>query len=347
MDKWSFITTIQAFQSYFKAGEYLGFGFGYSYDETGKSYIAFVFKDSELYTNGVRRGWQIAAIDGKSIQPFENLSPLMGEDISGVTRTFTFIKPDLTTIDVTATKDTVTINSVLAADTLHISGHIVGHLVFQTFIEPSATELDSAFSFFQSVNADRLIVDLRYNGGGDLDIATKLGSQIGGSSLNDQTFIKFTHNDKMKQYDASLNFVNEDYALALGSVIFLTSKGSASASEALISGLKPYMNVVQIGDNTYGKPVGMHTWLYGNYAFLPVSFRMVNADGETDYFDGLPANDIVPDGLKYDFNDRREERLAAAIYYIENGTFPSLKKSVTPNMPVPHYTGLDFVIRAL
>lgn len=347
LDKWSFVTTVDAFQSYFKAGEYLGFGFGYNYDETGDVYTAFVFKDSELYTYGVRRGWKISAIDGQTIQPFQNLGPLMGEDVAGVSRTFSFVKPDLSTQDITVTKDTVTINSVLLADTLHVAGHIVAHLVFQTFIDPSAAELDSAFSYFQSVGADRLIIDLRYNGGGALDIATQLGSQIGGASLNGQTFIKFAHNDKVKQYDASLDFINEDYSLSVNTVIFLTSRGSASASEALISGMKPYVNVVQIGDNTYGKPVGMHTWLYGNYAFLPVSFRMVNAAGETDYFDGLPADALAPDGVQYDFSDRREPRLAAAIYYLENGAFPTLKAAVPQDMPVAPYSGLKIFIRAL
>ncbi|NOY36167.1 MAG: hypothetical protein GXO83_01170 [Chlorobi bacterium] len=347
LDKWSFITTVQAFQSYFKAGEYVGFGFGYSYDESGNIYIAFVFKDSELYTKGVRRGWQITAVNGTPLQPFTNLSPLMGEDVAGLSRTFTFIKPDTVQTELTVIKDTVSMNAVLVADTLHVAGHTVGHLVFQTFVEPAIAELDSAFSFFKSVDADRLIVDLRYNGGGDLDVANKLASLIAGSSNTGRIFIKFSHTYKMSQYDVNLNFTNEPYALSLNSVIFLTSRGSASASESLISGLKPYMNEVLIGDNTYGKPVGMHTWLYNNYAFVPVSFRMVNADGESDYYDGLPADDIVADGLKYDFSDRREDRLSDAIYYIENGTFPAFKKAVMPNMPVPYYTGLRLEIGAL
>lgn len=347
VDKWSFITSVQSFESYFKAGEYIGFGFGYSYDESGKAYVVFVFRDSELYTQGVRRGWQIAAIDGQPVNAFENLSPRMGEDVSGLSRTFTFIKPDQTQTEVMATKDTVSINSVLVADTLHIPGHIAGHLVFQTFIEPSAAELDSAFSFFKSVGADRLIVDLRYNGGGDLDIASKLGSLIGGPSLTDQMMIRLKHNDKQTKYDSELTFTGEDQSLSLNSVVFITSRGSASASEALISGLKPYVSVTQIGDNTYGKPVGMHTWIYQDYAFVPVSFRMVNASGETDYFNGLPADVIVPDGVQYDFSDRREDRLAAAIYYLTNGSFPTRKKLYSANMPVPEYSGLRIFIGAL
>ncbi|MCD6202501.1 MAG: hypothetical protein J7K46_11905 [Bacteroidales bacterium] len=346
LDKWSFIADKSIFESYFQAGEYLGFGYGYSYDENGYIYITFVFKDSPLYPDGVRRGWKITAIDGHTITPFENIQPLMGDDRAGVTKTLTFQKPDNTTTSFTVTKDTIKINAVLMQDTLHVGNRIVGHLVFQTFVQTANAELDSAFRFFQSVGVNDLIVDLRYNGGGSMDVAVKLASLIAGTSQNGKNFISLKHNDKRRDQDVELNFTNETYALTLNRTIFITSRGSASASEAVINGLRPYMDVSLIGDNTYGKPVGMHSWIYADYVFVPVSFRLVNASGQGDYFEGLTADDFAPDGLHYTFSDRNEPRLHDAIEYIETGVYPNpgQKKSLTI---IPEWKGIWAEIGAL
>ena len=323
LDKWSFVADKSVFESYFQAGEYLGFGYGYSYDENGHIYITFVFRDSPLYPDGVARGWQITAIDDHTISPFEDIRPLMGDNQAGITKKLTFLKPDSTTVSYTVAKDTIKINAVLVSDTLHVGSDIVGHLVFQTFVQTANAELDSAFHFFQSAGVNDLIVDLRYNGGGSMDVAIKLASLIAGTGHNGDKFISLKHNDKRTAQDVDLTFTNDPYALSLNRILFITSRGSASASEAVINGLKPYMTVSMVGDSTYGKPVGMHSWTYADYVFVPVSFRLVNASGQGDYYNGLPANDYAPDGLQYAFSDRREPRLHDAVEYIETGKFPN------------------------
>ncbi len=346
LDKWSFVAEKSLFESYFGAGEYLGFGFGYGYDDAGRIWISFVFKDSPLYPEGVRRGWLLTAVDDHVLSPGEDLSPLMGDPVAGVQKKLTFVTPDSSTVSVTAVKDTIKINAVLLADTLHINNEVVGHLVFQTFIDPAMAELDSAFAFFKSVNATDLIVDLRYNGGGSLNVAQKLGSLIAGNANKGNTLCRLEHNDKRRDQDEDIPFVEEDQALSLNRIIYITSRGSASASEVIINGLKPFMTVSLVGDRTYGKPVGMHSWIYDKYVFVPVSFKLVNANGEGDYFDGIPADDYAEDGLQYAFSDRREPRLRDAIIYIETGTFPNPgQKKVYVKQPV--WRGLQQEIGAL
>ncbi len=350
LDKWSFVADKSLFESYFGAGEYLGFGFGYGYDEDGKIWISFVFKDSPLYPEGVRRGWLLTAVDDHVLSPNEDLGPLMGDPVAGVQKKLTFLTPDSNTVSVTAIKDTISINAVLLADTLHINNEVVGHLVFQTFIDPAMAELDSAFSFFKSVNVTDLIVDLRYNGGGSLNVAQKLGSLIAGNANKGNTLCRLEHNDKRTDQNEDVPLLEETQALSLNRIIYITSRGSASASEVIINGLTPFMNVVLVGDRTYGKPVGMHSWIYDKYVFVPVCFKLVNANGEGDYFDGIPADDYAEDGLQYAFSDRREPRLQDAIIYLETGTFPhpnppARKKSIRIERPV--WRGLQQEIGAL
>ncbi len=347
LDKWSFVAEKSLFESYFGAGQYLGFGYGYAYDAEGRIWITFVFKDSPLYPDGVRRGWRLKAVDDHELAPNEELAPLMGEPVAGVERKFTFVKPDSTEVSFTAVKDTIQINAVLVTDTLHVNGQVVGHLVFQTFVRTAKAELDSAFAFFRSVNATELIVDLRYNGGGSLDVAQQLGSLIAGNANEGKTLCRLEHNDKRRNQDENIPFTKQDQALNLSRVIYITSRGSASASEVVINGLKPFMTVALIGDRTYGKPVGMHSWIYDKYVFVPVCFKLVNANGEGDYFDGIPADDYAEDGLQYAFTDRREPRLKDAIEYLETGIFPHPGQRKSFSSRLPAWKGIYREIGAL
>jgi C-terminal processing protease CtpA/Prc len=103
--------------------------------------------------------------------------------------------------------------------------------------------------------------------------------------------------------------------------VVITSRSTASASEALMNGLKPYVNIVTIGDTTNGKPVGMNGWAIGQkYWFWPITFKIVNAQDQGDYFSGISPNKVVSDYITHDFNDREELCLKEAIHYLETGS---------------------------
>ena len=108
-------------------------------------------------------------------------------------------------------------------------------------------------------------------------------------------------------------------------MVFITSKGTASSSEALINCLAPYIDVKTVGDTTYGKPVGMYVFKYDDWAFLPIVFKLVNTNGTGDYFFGIPPDSECPDDITRSFDDREEACLKEALYYIENGSFPARK----------------------
>jgi len=333
LDKWSYITTLEQFTSYFEEGTYEGHGFGFTFDDEGKAWITFVFKTSDLYPQGVRRGWQILQINSTDVNPQIDISNLMvGTTIGSVDR-FTFLKPDSSIIELSSTRKLIKMNTVLESDTLHVGSKIVGHLVFKSFLQPSLAELDTVFEFFHTVGATDLILDLRYNSGGRMDVAGKLAGFIAGTANAGKPFLKYEHNDKRTSYNSEVTFPDETNALSLSQVVVIASKGTASASEALINGLKPYMKVVQIGDSTYGKPVGMHTWTYADeYAFVPISFKILNVDGVGDYFAGLPPNSYVIDGVSKAFSDKNEPELKEAIQYLATGVFSNTAplKSLKP-----------------
>ena len=343
-DKWSYVSTLEEYKSYFEEGTYEGHGFSYRGDAEGNYWILFVYKSSDFYSKGVRRGWKILKVNNTTIPPLANLSDYMSE----TTDVFLFLKPDGNTEEIISTRKLITINSVLHADTLQIDGKIVGHLVFNSFIGPAKNELDNIFGFFKDQGVQELILDMRYNRGGRMDVAQKLASLIAGSSNSGKVFVKYMYNDKQVNNNSEVLLKSEINSLNLSELIVLTSGSTASASEAIINGLKPYMSVTTIGNPTYGKPVGMNVWSYEDYyVFVPVTFRLVNSLGEGDYYAGLPVDSNMDDGLEWEFSDRNEIFLKEAIYYLNTGTLTGTSMPLKSYIPLsPQKYGLKWEIGA-
>lgn len=326
LDRWSFVQDYDEFNAYYQ-GSFVGHGFRIGVDNARKARIVFIYKKSRLYSAGVRRGWIVKKINGYDIASIlisgdaTAYSNAIGPAEAGVTNTFIFSKPDGTDTLIQSTKSSFSVNSVLLYDTLHLSsGKIVGQLVFESFIEPSVQELDTAFAFFKQNNVTDLILDLRYNSGGILTVAQDLASYIAGNSKAGLTFAKMEYNDKKEEYNNISPFKNTDHPLVLTRLAVITSRSTASASEVVINGLKPHLQVVCFGDTTDGKPTGMNVWDYKEkYIFAPVTFKNVNSANEGDFFNGLAPAKYVTDDITHDFGDRNELCLKEAIRYLETG----------------------------
>jgi C-terminal processing protease CtpA/Prc len=263
----------------------------------------------------------------------------MGASTAGITNKFVFVKPDSTEVEISSTKSSFTINSVLQYDTLKLSSGITGYLAFESFIEPSPAELAAAFDFFNSCNIKDLILDLRYNSGGYLYVAQGLASEIAGQALynSGSVFAVLQYNNKNLNQNYTYRFTDPESNLSLTRLVVISTRLTASASEAVMNGLKPYMNVVSIGDTTNGKPVGMNGWSVGEkYFFWPITFKIINKNNEGDYFDGIAPGKEVPDDITHDFGDRNELCLKEAIYYLETGSFST--KGSTPFYRYPQYS---------
>ena len=327
-DIYSYITTFQAFSQYYEQGAYIGYGFSYRWDDTDSLRITFVFEDSPLAEENIERGWVITKIDGNEIQPADNINGLLGKDEIGVEHTFEFSKKD-STVTATFAKKQISMNTVLMDTVLQANDKDVGYFVLKSFINKTPDELQTVFEDFASKNIDELVVDLRYNGGGTLEGCRILGEYI----LNDKdvgkTFVKISHNDKQTGEDTTHVFSEDPLSISLGldRVYFITTQATASASEALINGLDPYLDVKLIGQTTYGKPVGMYAFTDNNqqYAFVPVCFELENAEGIADYYEGLPVDVASADDITEPFGSSQENSLYQALYHIENGSFDQRK----------------------
>jgi C-terminal processing protease CtpA/Prc len=330
LDRWSFVDDYAAFTATM-SGAFVGHGIRIGLDApstAGKARIVTIYSNSPLYTKGVRRGWIIKKLNGQDLAPIllsgnaTAYNNLIQPATAGVTNTFIFTTPAGKDSTITSAKASFQVNSVMLYDTLTLKNGLTGHMVFDAFIDPSSAELQTAFAFFKSVNVKDLILDMRYNHGGILTVATELASYIAGTSKFSTPFTVSTYNSqKAAANNETTNFTSVTSPLNLTRLVVITTRETASASEEVINGLKPSMTVTTIGDTTNGKPTGMNVWQYNTkYIFAPVTFKLVNSAGQGDFWAGFAPAKYVSDDITHDFNDKNESCFKEAIYFLNNGT---------------------------
>jgi carboxyl-terminal processing protease len=321
-------------------GEFVGHGFSIGIDDSFNARIAMIYPVSSLYEEGVRRGWIVEKINGTEVAPIiirkdsAAYANLIGPGEAGITNVFLFKKPDGNEVTITSTKSKLILPSVILYDTLNLSSGVTGHLVFDAFNSTSENELYTAFYYFKSTGIKDLIIDLRYNSGGYLYIAEELASYIAGSTNAGSAFVKLSYNDKHTMNNVTYPLVAPPYSLSFTRIVFITSRATASASECVMNSLKPYMNVISVGDTTDGKPAGMDGYVLDNkYIFAAINFKIVNKNDEGDYFDGILPNSLADDDITRDFDNREEKCLKDAISYLETGAFTAKGTSMFKRYP--------------
>ena len=217
---------------------------------------------------------------------------------------------------VALTKTVLSENPILVNKVITVGTKKIGYLMYNGFYADFDSQLNTVFGEFKSQGITDLVLDLRYNSGGSVRTATYLASMITGQ-FTGKIFAKQQWNPKINDYfekndpDGLSNFFTDKIgstpinSVNMTKVYILTTKSSASASELVINGLKPHINVVQIGDATTGKNVGSVT-LYDSpdfteknknpkhkYAMQPIVLKIVNSAGFGDYFNGLaPTHEL-------------------------------------------------------
>ena len=141
------------------------------------------------------------------------------------------------------------------------------------------------------------------------------------SSGNGNLMMKQEFNNDNRLLNNS-TFFTKLGSLNISRLFFIVSSSTASASELLINNLKPFVDVKLVGpSNTYGKPVGYFPIEVSDWYIFPVSFRTTNKNGEGSYFNGIPLDKQVGDGLNKDWGDKDESALASILKYIGTGSF--------------------------
>ena len=319
-DHWSFIVDKQVFDDYFSGKGYIGYGF--KFDKINdKYYLQVVFDNSPAKEAGLQRGDELVSVNGKKVATLskEDIANLLGDREVGVEANFT-LKRGNSDYSVTLKKRKITVKSVMQYKIIDLGDKRVGYILFDKFIETSFNELNSAFKYFKDNGVDTLVIDLRYNGGGLVSVAQYFASLIRAEDDSSLLF-KLQFNDKNRDKDMSYRFkANAESLSGINKVYFLTTQASCSSSEALINGLKPYMDVTIIGSKTCGKPVGMVGGEFCDKYIVPIEFQILNSQNVGGYFNGLSPTCQVADDVKHNLGDRDEAMLKEAIYYINNGS---------------------------
>lgn len=308
-----------------------------------------VYGGSPAADAGLERGDRIHSLNGKAISGLSigEIGIEFGPSTEGHTVTFETEKlsGERRTFDMAKARIEIPTVPDEHAKVWDSDAGQVGYLHFRTFFGDAPGRLLEEFAEFKSKGVRNLIVDLRYNGGGSVPIAHGLATLIGGPELFESgrrtVMAQQIHNQRNAGRDETTYFgcgvygspalvakcERESSLRDLDNVVFITGRGSASASELVITALQPYENVALVGERTYGKPVGQYGLAFcppdfgsGLGLLWPVSFASVNADGFEDYYDGIAVECEVPDDRASQLGEREEGRIAAALNYIETGS---------------------------
>ena len=201
-----------------------------------------------------------------------------------------------------------------------------------------------AITQLKTAKVNELVLDLRYNGGGFLDISSQLGWMIGDATLAGKVFEKTSCNDKNpfaicniagSFQQRSMGFSPNQLPagqtlpqLGLNRVFVLTKSGTCSASESIINGLSPFMQVIRIGSTTCGKPYGFYYTDNCGTSYAAMQFKGENANGFGDYADGFAPTCQVADDLSKQRGDPSELMFSGALTYIRTGTCPAVTTGI-------------------
>ena len=347
-DRWSFTMTYTDMVSLLENGETTGWGAGLGFDDLDLLRILFVYDNSAMGKAGVKRGWQIKAMNGKTVAAMSDAE--VNTALNNANNSFVFIKNDGSETTLQMTQGAIIINSVQYSNIFTKGAKKIGYFVFSDFLGSSVKELNAVFDDFSSKGVTDLILDLRYNGGGTLDCADSLVAMLAGKPNKDKVYNTLTYNNKHIRTGNYSTFIGlKSNSVQLDKLVVITTSSTASASELVISGLKPYMNMKLIGSTSHGKPVGMNiegdTKL--NIAVAPICFRNVNSQGYSDYFDGIPVDFAVKDNVTQDWGNTADACLNAALNYISFGTIGSVgvKSAIIPGRII--YKGTDHPVENL
>jgi C-terminal processing protease CtpA/Prc len=342
-----------------------GIDFRLSYIEEGSDnlvgYVRYIIANSDASKKDIKRGDLFTKVNGIQLTVSNYQKLLLDSDsytlsLAGFNDSGAIV---LNGKSVSLTKTTLEENPILINNIISSGSHKIGYLMYNGFYNEYDDALNQAFAQLKSGGVTDLVLDLRYNGGGDVHSSTLLASMITGQ-FKGQVFSQRQYNPKqmalMNEEDLESlkeRFTNKTNSgatlnsLNLNTIYIITTDNTASASELIINGLKPYVNVIQIGETTVGKNVGSNT-IYDSesltktkvnpthkYAMQPLTFKITNADNFGDYTGGLTPTFAQEERVRtYGIlGDPSEPLLNLAISKITGATAKKLQNDKEPILP--------------
>lgn len=343
-DRYSRSESTESFNRFYGDGATMGYGVavnGFEVQPGQPLYVRYVEPASDAAVQGVQRGDEVLSANGLTPAQLatENYASLTasraGDRLTlqlrraGVTRTVVVEAKVFNLTPVTGTQ-------VVASP----NGRVLGYLMVKDMISQARTGLDTAFAQFTAQGVQDLVLDLRYNGGGLVSVGATVASLVAGTrgfvgnvtSGAPRTYSALLYNDKRASANnQSFFFENRSNALGVPRVYVLAGPRTASASEQVINGLRGVgVQVITVGDTTFGKPVGSLPSGYCGTTYSAVNFESTNALNEGRYFDGFDATCPVDENFTRAIGALDDPLLVAAAYHADNSACPAQVASAKP-----------------
>ena len=271
-------------------------------DNTGNNFyyavnILYVLPNSPAELVGLKRGDWIFKIDGVNVNK-DNIYDLLGTKSISLSVSDKYSDANSNARQMSLIPKLVEDNPIFYTSVYQdesTDNKKVGYLVYNHFTsgkndgdDKYDLELQEKFIEFKSQGVEEFVLDLRYNGGGVVTSAQLLGELLAPESAIGKVFCETRYNSNVNR-TTTYRIERKSGNLNLSRLYILTSSRTASASEAVINGLRPYYNVLLIGEQTEGKNVGSVTLTDDDYEYElhPIVCQIYNAKGESNYVNGF------------------------------------------------------------
>lgn len=350
-DKFSFVLTQAAADATFQSGTTTSVGFTIRRDANNGNVlrIAYVHPNGPAAAAGFVRGMTLATVDG--VDTLLNLptaqsnklfaSPSGTSSMVGVQDVIGGPIRNLTVATALFSVSPVIVERMLPATN-------IAYLAYNSFSTPiGEVQLADAFKRFAAAGATDLVVDLRYNGGGYLDISAQLGYLVAGAIRSSgKVFETLAYNNKRSAENVTIPFRNTItsffgnnarageslVALNLQRVFVITTGSTCSASESFIGGLQGVdVEVILVGGSTCGKPYGFTQDNNCTLAFFGIEFEGRNHKGVVTPVTGITPTCSVSDDFDRPLGDPAERMLATALTWQRTGVCPAAASGIAPS----------------
>jgi carboxyl-terminal processing protease len=332
-DKWSFITEdIEALRAYFQGiVKSKGYSIQPYYFKEGSNqvvvFVEYVYRNSPAEAAGIKRGDMLYKINGQVIND-QNYQQLLSLDNMTITFGDVTSNGEIIALEPQVSISAVVLQThpIVATSITEIDNNKIGYLAYTAFRSNYDTALVNIFREFKTAGVTDLVLDLRYNGGGDVSTALLLASLIAPESSVGDVLIREKWNNNLRRYNEDLKIPAHAQNLNLSRLFVLTTGNTASASEMIIYGLAPHMEVIQIGETTLGKYYGSVTISDPNekhlWAIQPIVMRSENKTNSINYQQGLPPDKLMEDNVyNAQLGESDEHFLAQAVSKITSGVY--------------------------
>lgn len=324
-------------------GVALGYGFEValvSRTVPRRAVVAYTEPGSPAAAAGIGRGAEILAVDGVDVVANVDPAPINAALFPTEPGPRVFRLRDAgaaTDRTVTLTAQAIARDPVQNVRTLPAPNQRVGYLLFNDHVATAEGELVAAIEQLRVAGVDDLVLDIRYNGGGLLSIASQLAYMVAGPGRTaGKTFERLVYNDR-NPFNATESSARQPFfsttrglstvagqplpTLNLGRVFVLAGGDTCSASESIVNGLRGAgLSVVHVGGRTCGKPYGFFPEDNCGTTYFAIQFQGVNELGFGDYADGFAPTCVVADDFSRALGDPLEDQLDTALGYRATGT---------------------------